>query len=466
MGITHSRFYFIDLRGVGLMKFHGTMKINQQGQLEIGGCNVVDLVKKYGTPLIVMDEALIRQTCRQYYHAFVERYQNAEVIYASKAFLSPALCKILESEGLGLDVVSGGELYTALQADFPASRIYFHGNNKSPQELAMALEAKVGRIVVDNFYELEMLDQLAGLFKTQAHILLRITPGIEAHTHEFIRTGQIDSKFGFTLPNGQALEAVRQALAYKNIKLHGLHCHIGSQIFEMESYCHAAQYMMEFAVQLKRELNFTLEELNLGGGFGIYYTEGDEPASIKTYADMVMNTVKEQANLLGLSLPKIIVEPGRSIVGPAGTTIYTVGSIKDIPQVRKYVAVDGGMADNIRPALYGAKYEAILANKALAPLEEKVSITGKCCESGDMLIQDIMLPRVEPGDLLAVSCTGAYSYSMASNYNSLGRPAVVLVQNGQDDLIIQRETYQDLLRNHLIPPRLQKSKNVRYATTG
>lgn len=448
------------------MKLHGTMKINHLGHLEIGGCDVVDLAKKYGTPLIVLDEALIRQTCRQYYHSFVERYQNAEVIYASKAFMTPAICKIVDSEGLGLDVVSGGELYTALQADFPSSKIYFHGNNKSPQELAMALEAKVGRIVVDNFYELEMLDRMAGLFKTQADILLRITPGIEAHTHEFIKTGQIDSKFGFTLPNGQAFEAVRRALALKNIRLHGLHCHIGSQIFEMESYRHAAQVMMKFASQLKRELDFTVEELDLGGGFGIYYAEGDEPASIKTYADVVMTTVKEQAKELGLLVPKVIVEPGRSIIGPAGTTIYTIGCIKDIPQVRKYVAVDGGMADNIRPALYGAKYEAIVANKALISPQEKVSITGKCCESGDMLIKDIMLPPMEPGDLLAVFCTGAYGYSMASNYNSLGRPAVVLTFEGEDNLIIKRETPQDLLKNHLIPDRLYKTKNVRYATTG
>ncbi|WP_227766106.1 diaminopimelate decarboxylase [Zhaonella formicivorans] len=448
------------------MKLHGTMKINNQGHLEIGGCDTVELVKEYGTPLVVLDEALFRQTCRQYYHYFVERFQNAEVIYASKAFISPAVCKIIEVEGLGLDVVSGGELYTALQADFPARKIYFHGNNKSPQELSMALEAKVGRIVVDNFYELEMLDKMAELFKVKADILLRITPGIEAHTHEFIKTGQIDSKFGFTLPNGQALQAVREAINLQNIKLRGLHCHIGSQIFEMESYRHAAQVMMGFVKTIKKELNFVTEELNLGGGFGIYYKEGDTPAQIKVYAETVMNTVKEQAKHLGLTMPKIIVEPGRSIVGPAGTTLYSVGSIKEIPGVRKYVAVDGGMADNIRPALYGAKYEAILANKCTHPAEETISITGKCCESGDMLIHDIMLPKAEAGDVLAISCTGAYGYSMASNYNSLGKPAVVLAVDGHADLIIKRESHQDLLRNHIIPERLQKGKTMSFASMG
>ena len=445
------------------MKLQGTMKINPAGHLEIGGCSTVDLVKEFGTPLIVLDEALIRQTCRQYYYHFVKRYKNAEVIYASKAFSSPALYKIINSEGLGLDVVSGGELYTALRAEFPTKKIYFHGNNKSAQELAMALENKIGRIVVDNFDELKMLDQMAGLFKTKVDILLRITPGIEAHTHEFIKTGQIDSKFGFILPTGQAFEAVEKALNYSNINLCGFHCHIGSQIFEMDSYRHAAQIMMEFISEVKETYGYEAEELNLGGGFGIYYHEGDQPAQIKTYADVIMTTVKEQAKSYGLRMPKIIVEPGRSIIGPAGTNLYTIGSIKDIPGIRKYVAVDGGMADNIRPALYDAKYEAILANKALEPCEEVVSITGKCCESGDMLIWNINLPKICSGDILAMSCTGAYGYSMASNYNSLGKPAVVLVYEGNADLIIKRQTYEDLLSNHITPQRL-KNKNTPVAS--
>ncbi|MDS1030651.1 diaminopimelate decarboxylase [Bacillota bacterium LX-D] len=442
------------------MKFHGTMKINELGHLEIGECDTVELSKRFGTPLIIMDESQIRQTCRKYYHYFTERHQNTEVIYASKAFISPAICKIIESEGLGLDVVSGGELYTALEADFPAEKIYFHGNNKSPQELSMALENKVGRIVIDNFYELDMLNKLAEVFKVKANILLRITPGIEAHTHEYIKTGQIDSKFGFTMPNGQALEAVKTAISLPNIELHGLHCHIGSQIFEMESYRHAAKVMMKFIQKINKELNFVVSELNLGGGFGIYYKDGDNPAQLKNYAETVINTVKDEARIRGLVIPKIIVEPGRSIAGPAGTTIYSIGSIKDIPGVRKYVAVDGGMADNIRPALYEAVYEAIVANKANEQPEEVVSITGKCCESGDMLIWDIKLPKVEAGDILAVACTGAYGYSMASNYNSLGKPAVVLVNEGEADIIIKREAYKDILKNHVIPERLKNNKGI------
>lgn len=442
------------------MKLHGTMKINEAGHLEIGGCDTTNLVKEFGTPLVVLDEDLIRQTCRQYYHNFVQLYQNAEVIYASKAFSSLAMYKIICSEGLGLDIVSGGELYTALQAEFPTERIYFHGNNKSVEELIMALGHNVGRIVVDNLDELKMLNELAALFKKKADILLRITPGIEAHTHEFIKTGQIDSKFGFALPTGQAIEGVKAALACDNINLRGFHCHIGSQIFEMEPYRYACQVMMNFIYDVKKSFHYEAEELNLGGGFGIYYHEGDSPSQVKTYAEVIMTAVKEHARALSLALPKVIVEPGRSIIGPAGTTLYTVGSIKDIPGVRKYVAVDGGMADNIRPALYDAKYEAMVANKAILSGEEVVSITGKCCESGDMLIWNINLPRVSSGDILAISCTGAYSYSMASNYNSLGKPAVVLVQNGKADLIIRRQTYQDIISNQVIPQRLRENNQV------
>lgn len=422
------------------MKFHGTMKVNEQGHLEIGGCDTVDLAREFGTPLYVMDEVLMREICRQYKSAFVEKYGNAEVIYASKAFLTKAICCLMQEEGLGLDVVSGGEIYTALQANFPPERMYFHGNNKSASELTMALEAGVGRIVVDNFYEMEMLDRLAGEMGKKAEILLRITPGVEAHTHEYIKTGQIDSKFGFTLPNGQALEAVKAALKKENLVLHGLHCHIGSQIFEMDSYAYTARVMMDFIKEIQKTTGWTAGELNLGGGFGIYYADGDEPATITDYADAVFAALREKAEEHDLPVPKVIVEPGRSIAGPAGSTLYTVGSIKEIPGVRKYVAVDGGMTDNIRPALYQARYEAIIANKADQPPAEVVSITGKCCESGDMLAWDVPLQPAEPGDILAMFCTGAYGYTMSSNYNRLGRPAAVLVANGQADLILQRET--------------------------
>lgn len=446
------------------MKLHGTMRVNANGHLEIGGCDVVQLAKKYGTPLYIMDEAQIREICQRFYAAFVEKYGNAQVIYASKAFLTIAMCRIIESEGLGLDVVSGGELYTALQARFPVQQIYFHGNNKSPSEIAMALEARVGRIVVDNFYELDMVNKMARTMGIKAHILLRVTPGIEAHTHEYIKTGQIDSKFGFTLPNGQAMEALKSALTKENLIVEGVHCHIGSQVFEMESYQHAAAVMMDFINDIYQETGVVMAELNLGGGFGIYYNSEDTPAEIDAYADKVMSEVLAKAEEYGFAAPKVIVEPGRAIAGPAGTTAYTVGSIKEIPGVRKYVAVDGGMTDNIRPALYQARYEVGIANKADQPPQEVVSVTGKCCESGDMLAWDVKLPLVESGDILVMPCTGAYGYTMSSNYNRLGRPAVVLVYEGQADLIVARESYEDLLRNDLMPERLKPGRVVSLAS--
>lgn len=437
------------------MKLHGTMSINRHGHLEIGGCDTTYLAKEFGTPLIVYDEALIRETCRNYYNSFVKPYPRNLVIYASKAFSSPALYRIINEENLGCDVVSGGELYAALSSGFPPHKIYFHGNNKSPQELTMALQNRVGVIVVDNFHELELLNSLAASLGVKQKILLRITPGIEAHTHAYVQTGQIDSKFGFTLSNGQALSAVKNMDKYPWLDFKGVHCHIGSQIFETGAFRHAAQVMFDFLVEIRQETGITCEELNLGGGFGIYYCSGDTPAPIDAYARAIMEVITAAAGRYNYPQPQITIEPGRSIVGTAGTTLYTVGSIKDIPGVRKYVAVDGGMADNIRPALYQAGYEGALANKMLAAPEETVTITGKCCESGDMLIWDIQLPRVEPGDVLAISSTGAYTYSMASNYNNLGRPAVVLVRDGQADLIIERETYDHILQRHKIPSRLR-----------
>lgn len=445
------------------MRLHGTMRINSQGHLEIGGCDTVDLASNFGTPLYVLDEELFRRNCREYYRAFSERY-GAEVIYAAKTLLTLAICRMVEEEGLGMDVVSGGELYTALEARFPMSRIYFHGNNKSKQELRLALEAHVGRFVVDNFYELEMLNQLARDMHTRAGVILRLTPGVEAHTHEYIKTGQIDSKFGLVIENGQALAGVKRALELDHIILYGLHCHIGSQIFKLESYAHAARVMMDFAALVAKKTGWSPAELDLGGGLGIYYAEGDQPRPVAEYADVIMQAIQERSLEHGLPVPRVIVEPGRSISGPAGTTLYTVGAVKDIPGVRKYVAVDGGMGDNPRPALYQSRYEARLANKAADSPEEVVSIAGKCCESGDMLIWDIALPRVQPGDILAVSCTGAYNYSMSMNYNRLPRPAMVLVKDGQADLIVERETYADLLRNDVIPERMRKGRRLNVAS--
>lgn len=439
------------------MKLQGTMRVNEKGHLEIGGCDAVELANKFGTPLYVMDEEQIRRNCRNYYNAFTQREDiKGKVIYASKTFLTLAMCKIIEQEGLGLDVVSGGEIYTALNAGFPMEKIYFHGNNKTPQELELAVKSQVGRVVLDNLYEMELLNHIAGELGRKADVLIRITPGIEAHTHEYIQTGQIDSKFGLVMSNGQGMEGIQKALTMDNLNLVGIHCHIGSQIFELESYKHAAQIMMEFAAEIKKVTGFEIKELNLGGGFGIYYHEGDEPASVDEYAKLVLDTVVEKSGEVGIPIPTVIVEPGRSISGPSGTTLYTVGSIKNIPSIRKYVAVDGGMTDNIRPALYQSKYEATLANKVNEACEEVVSIAGKCCESGDMLIWDINLPKVESGDILAVSATGAYNYTMSSNYNRIGRPAVVLVNSGQAEVIVKRETYDDLIRNDVLPDSLQK----------
>lgn len=436
------------------MKLHGTMQINGKGHLTIGGCDTVDLAAEFGTPLYVMDEALIRDNCRAYVNAFKKYYPQGEVLYASKVFCTMAICRLADEEQLGLDVVSGGELYTALQAGFPPQRIYFHGNNKTPQEIEMALDAKIGRFVVDNFYELDLLQELARAKKTSAKILLRVSPGIDAHTHHYIKTGMIDSKFGLTIANGQALLGVEKALSLKNLEFKGLHCHIGSQIFELSSYREAVKTMFAFMHQVQEATGVMVEELNVGGGLGIYYTSEDTPQPIAAFVQTVAEAVREGAEQFGLALPKVIVEPGRSLVGEAGTTLYTIGSVKDIPGIRKYVAVDGGMTDNPRPALYQAKYEAAVANKMRQPAEEVVSIAGKCCESGDMLIWDIKLPRVNPGDLLAVSCTGAYNYSMASNYNRNTRPAVVFVRDGVADLVVRRESYADLVRNDVLPERL------------
>jgi len=446
------------------MKLQGTMRINSAGHLEIGGCDTVQLAKQFGTPLWVMDEEYIRRQCRSFKNAFIDKH-GGDAAYASKAFLTLAMAAIVKEEGLSLDVVSGGELFTALQAGFPPKRIYFHGNNKSREELLMAIHSSVGRIVVDNFFELSQLEAICEETGWgPVPIMLRIAPGVEAHTHEYCQTGQEDSKFGFSLSSGKAMEAAKAAIDSDVLELKGIHCHIGSQIFEEESFIVAANIMMDFIAQIFKATGFIIEELNLGGGFGIYYSQGDTPKNIEIYADKITEAVSAHAAGTGIKAPKIIVEPGRSIVGAAGTTLYTLGAAKDIPGIRKYVSVDGGMADNIRPALYGAVYEAIVANKANAKPTELVSVAGKCCESGDMLIWDILLAPTEPGDILAVPCTGAYGYTMASNYNRLPKPAVVLVKDGQAELILKRESYEDLLRNDLIPQRLQG--NGPYALEG
>lgn len=427
-----------------------SLKVNPNGNLEIGGCDCVALAQKYGTPLYVMDEELIRKNCRTYKNSIEKHYDgNGLVLYASKAFSCKAIYRIVKEEGLGIDVVSGGELYTALSVGFPVEKIYFHGNNKTADELCMALENDIGRIVVDNIYELELLDRLAREYGKRPKILFRIKPGIDAHTHSFIRTGQIDSKFGVALETGEAREIIARALKLAHVEVVGVHCHIGSQIFDSEPFQLAAERLANFIASIRDEFGITLRELNLGGGYGIKYLSNDQPISYDCYIEKVSAEIKRIASEKGVELPFVLMEPGRSIVGEAGITLYTVGAVKDIPGVRKYVSVDGGMGDNPRYALYQAEYEAAVANRPAGEPHELVTVVGKYCESGDILIKDIMLPRVQPGDTLAVLSTGAYNYSMASNYNRMPRPAVVMVNQGKDTLIIRRESYEDLLRNDL-----------------
>ncbi len=427
------------------------LSANENGHLMIGGCDTVELAKQFGTPLYVMDESDIIKNCKLYQESLNRYYDgNGLVLYASKAFSCMYMCKLMNDLGMGLDVVSGGELYTAWKAGFDMSRVYFHGNNKTDDELKLAVEHKVGTIVVDNVDELERLNRIASEKDVVVRIMFRIKPGIDAHTHSFIQTGQIDSKFGVALENGEAFEAYRRAAEYSHLKVIGVHCHIGSQIFDLEPFKLAAKVMMNFIGDLHDKLNIEIEELNLGGGYGIKYTEEDQPINYDAYIQAVSEVVKQMAQERGVNLPKIMMEPGRSIVAPAGITLYTVGGVKEIKDVRTYVSVDGGMIDNPRYILYESKYDAVLANKATAPRENVVTIAGKCCESGDLLIKDIKMPYIEVGDTLAVLATGAYNYSMASHYNRIPNPPVIMVKDGQAEEIVRRESYEDLLRNDIL----------------
>lgn len=450
-------YYLVILGGLSTqMHYYGTAAKNEQGHLTIGGVDSVDLARTYGTPLYVMDEALIRQNCRAYVGAFRTYYPNFEVAYASKAFLCAAMVALVEQESMSLDVVSGGEIATALKAGFPMGRTYFHGNNKTVEELELALKAGVGRIIVDSVHELDLLDRVAWKLGITPKIYLRLTPGVSAHTHEFITTGQLDSKFGIPIETGAALEATRKALALAHVELVGFHCHIGSQIHDLEGYRVAAQRMLGFVAQVKRETGFAAAELNLGGGLGVRYTDEDQPLTPEVLVKFVTGVVKEFCAELDLPLPKLIMEPGRSIVGEAGTTLYSIGTVKEIPGVRTYISVDGGMGDNIRPALYGAKYECVVANKLESPAELKVTVAGRYCESGDKLLHDVKVASdVTTGDLLAVFTTGAYNYSMASHYNRYPKPAVVFVADGKAELVVRRESFEEMAAFDLIPERLQ-----------
>jgi len=430
---------------------HIFMKIgcDNMSNLIFYGCDTVELAKKYGTPLYVMSEDYIVDRLKEIREDFLEKYDNTMAVYASKAFLTKEMARIIKREGLGMDVVSGGELYTAMEVDFPMDRVVFHGNNKLVDEIEMAIKNNVGRIVVDNIRELDIIEDIASKYGKRVNILFRVSPGVDAHTHKYIQTGQVDSKFGIPLDDDAIRTAVKKAMNCKHIDLKGFHFHIGSQIHENESYILAVRKMVELMKELKEDIGFITKEFNTGGGYGIQYKGDENRKNLAFYTDAIMNTLEDECNRHSVQRPFVIIEPGRWIVGEAGITLYTIGTIKEIPGTRTYVSVDGGMTDNPRPSLYQAKYDAVVANKYGEEPVKKVTVAGKCCESGDILIWDLEVPEIEPGDILAVLSTGAYNYSMASNYNRIPKPAVVMVSRGKDRLIVKRETYEDILRNEL-----------------
>ena len=411
------------------------------------GCDTVQLAQKYKTPLYLMSEDMIVDKIDEIKASFLNKYDHTLAYYASKAFLTLEMARIIKREGLGLDVVSGGELYTAKRADFPMKMVMFHGNNKSPEEINMGLDYGVGHFVCDSLSEILLIEELAEKQNKKAPILIRVTPAVEADTHKYISTGNEDSKFGLPLKNLEEIVKLCTGLGHINLK--GFHFHVGSQLMDNSSHVAASKILLKIIKNLKEKLNFITEELNIGGGFGIYYTKGDEPKRLSHFVDPVMEMIESFCQANQIKRPKILIEPGRWIVGEAGITLYTVGSIKEIPGIRTYVGIDGGLPDNPRPALYEAVYEAVVANKAEKELTDTVTIAGKCCESGDILIWDLKTPQLERGDILAVKATGAYNYSMASNYNKIPKPPVVMIKDGVDRLIVKRESFEDLLRNEI-----------------
>lgn len=426
------------------------IQINQAGHLAIGGADALDLVKKYQTPLVVYDVKAIRDQIHHFQKVFQDNGVDYAVSYASKAFACIAMFQLINQEDAHIDVVSGGELYTAIQAGFPMDHVSFHGNDKSVEELEMAVDHQIGVIILDNFHEIDLLKQILDEKDAHINVMLRVTPGISAHTHEYDQTGQVDSKFGFDLQSGQARKALDLVLADPRMTMLGIHAHIGSQIFEVKGFEMAATKMVDTLGDWHKKIGYTAKVVNVGGGFGIRYTEDDDPIAPEMFVDAIVKAIKKRVGELDMPMPAVWIEPGRSIAGPAGYNLYTVGSRKDVPGIRSYVTVDGGMGDNIRPALYQAKYDAVMANDPKAPVKETVRVAGKYCESGDILIQKQPLPATKPGDVLAMLATGAYGYAMASNYNRNPRPAVVFVENGKDQLAIKRESYEDLI--HLDEP--------------
>ncbi len=429
--------------------------INTLGQISFEQCELNYLAKKYGTPCYLFSENIIRKRIRQFIQSFAQSEIDFELVYAGKAFLVKAMCQILSQEGASLDVSSGGEIYTALSAGFPSEKIFFHGNNKSPKEIEFALKNRIGTLMVDSENELSLINEMAKNMNLKVKVILRINPGVDTHTHQYIQTGQVDSKFGINIDYVPTF--MKKIISMENIIFQGLHCHIGSQILNLSSYTLAIQRMVNLMKQIKDLWGLDTPCLDLGGGLGARYTREDQPPAIESWADLIINDVKKEVKKNNLPLPKILLEPGRSIVAEAGITLYTIGNIKEIPGIRKYFLIDGGMIDNPRPILYEAKYEAgLVKNIDDKSPEEVVTIAGKCCESGDILIRDLKLPPASLGDLLVVFTTGAYHYSMSSNYNRLPRPAVVLVNQGKDALMVKREDYPDIIRNDVIPEWLIK----------
>ena len=422
------------------------LSVNEKGHLQMSGCDLVEAAEQFGTPAYVLDEATVRKNCRSYVDSIKEYYGgNGLALYASKALSCKYMYRLIDEEGMGADVVSGGEIYTALSAGFPAEKLYFHGNNKTPDELEYAIKNGVGRIVADNRTELERINEIAGGLGVCVKVIIRITPGVDAHTHSFIKTGQIDSKFGAILETGEADEIVGLAASMKNIDVTGFHCHIGSQIFELAPFELAAEIMMNFIADMREKHGVTARELDLGGGFGIKYTEKDTPIDYGEYMRAVSETVKRVAAERDIPLPFIIVEPGRSVVAEAGLTLYTVGTIKEIPGIRTYVSIDGGMTDNPRYILYQAEYTAVSAENPEAPRDSVITLAGKCCESGDLIGENMEISKLHTGEVVAVLSTGAYNYSMASNYNRIPRPPVLFAADGEIKTAVRRETYEDML---------------------
>ncbi len=421
---------------------------DSNGILTYEGVRTTDLVEQYGTPLYVMSEKKIIENIKSFKSSIDKYYGgNGLVAYASKAFSCVSIYNICNEQGIGCDAVSIGELYTISKSSLPMEKVFFHGNNKTLDEIEFAVMHGVGYIVVDNLNELMLLNSVASIGAKKVKILLRIKPGIDAHTHDFIRTGQIDSKFGFALETGEAYDAAKQAITYSNLELVGVHCHIGSQIFDIDPFVLAAERLIEFIGKVRDELSHSMTVLNLGGGFGIKYLDEHDPEDSAKYMEKVSVAVHDKCKALSLDVPFIVIEPGRAVVGDAGITLYKVGGIKEIPNIRTYLSIDGGMTDNPRYALYKSDYSAVIANKATMQKDAVVTIAGKCCESGDLIQENTAIQSPEVGDILAVLSTGAYNYSMASNYNRITRAAVVFVSDGESRVVVKRETLDDLIKN-------------------